>query len=376
MRAFFFVVAVALSSLSCGTPPCGPSTCPIGCCDAKGVCQGGTTTAACGLAGGTCNVCQFTQQCLQGTCFSGTAGGTGGGTGGGGGGTTGGGGGTTGGGGGGTTGGGGATGGGGSATGGGSAAVTVFPRTAVVPEGSFLTLSASYQNDPRNPALVFSLEPGSSGYFSTTSPGTALFVATSGNATARVRVQPSGMSALANFIDLSISTVALPFDVGPRQASSAPMFFSPATRQTFGAARAVSSDARGVAFVEWTMWPSLTPSTNGTFTLATPDFRVYARDRDSNVYASGEFQVGTTSLPSVEISPTVSTVAPNGVVQLTATTSTGVGVSWNVMGLSSNGTVSQSGTYTAPPTPGVYVVRALALDGSGQRFAVATLVVQ
>jgi hypothetical protein len=36
---------------------CGPSTCPTGCCDARGTCRTGTDTQACGGAGKQCNDC-------------------------------------------------------------------------------------------------------------------------------------------------------------------------------------------------------------------------------------------------------------------------------------------------------------------------------
>lgn len=36
---------------------CGPSTCPLGCCDASGTCRTGTELNACGVGGATCNDC-------------------------------------------------------------------------------------------------------------------------------------------------------------------------------------------------------------------------------------------------------------------------------------------------------------------------------
>jgi hypothetical protein len=36
---------------------CGPSTCPTGCCDAKGVCRTGSDVRACGSVGGRCSDC-------------------------------------------------------------------------------------------------------------------------------------------------------------------------------------------------------------------------------------------------------------------------------------------------------------------------------
>jgi hypothetical protein len=44
---------------------CGPWSCPTGCCTPGGAgeCNWGTTTTACGPAGGTCHTCSPTQNC-------------------------------------------------------------------------------------------------------------------------------------------------------------------------------------------------------------------------------------------------------------------------------------------------------------------------
>jgi hypothetical protein len=60
--------------------------------------------------------------------------------------------------------------------------------------------------------------------------------------------------------------------------------------------------------------------------------------------------------------------------QLSASASDGSAISWWVLG-SQGGTVSQSGLYTAPMTPGIYVVGAIAAGGSGSRYALASIVV-
>ena len=81
-----FVVSLGLS---CGqaTKACNTTTCLQGCCDTAGVCQTGTTGAACGSSGFSCQVCQSTQICQLGACTfggGGFGGSTGGGTAGGG----------------------------------------------------------------------------------------------------------------------------------------------------------------------------------------------------------------------------------------------------------------------------------------------------
>lgn len=64
---------------------CGPDTC-AGCCDAAGVCQGGSTGEACGGEGLACGACAAPQACVQGRCAAPDldGGATGGGAGGGG----------------------------------------------------------------------------------------------------------------------------------------------------------------------------------------------------------------------------------------------------------------------------------------------------
>lgn len=113
--ALFAGLLLGLFFAACGgggpsANACNATTCPSGCCDAAGLCQGGITPQACGSSGLTCMVCSSGTACQFGFCvpMSSTGGGGGSATGGGGGSATGGG-----------TGGGAATGGG---TGGGSAA--------------------------------------------------------------------------------------------------------------------------------------------------------------------------------------------------------------------------------------------------------------
>ncbi|MDP1828850.1 MAG: hypothetical protein Q8L48_36655 [Archangium sp.] len=75
----------------CDTKPkCDPSTCATGCCDDKGLCQGGATTLSCGSFGSMCQACSVGLTCQLGSCVlvgntggGGGGGGSGGGTGGG-----------------------------------------------------------------------------------------------------------------------------------------------------------------------------------------------------------------------------------------------------------------------------------------------------
>ena len=83
----------------------------------------------------------------------------------------------------------------------------------------------------------------------------------------------------------------------------------------------------------------------------------------------------TSALPSVAVSPSLASVGPNGVVQFTANISSGAAAQWTALS-ANGGSISSSGTYTAPSTPGVYVVAAQPVGGNGLRFGVATVVVQ
>ncbi len=85
LRVNKFIVTVVMSVAALSgcivDPPCSPSTCPTGCCDAKGVCQAGSTVDACGSSGQACTTCNLGQSCRFGFGASGSGnGGQGGGT--------------------------------------------------------------------------------------------------------------------------------------------------------------------------------------------------------------------------------------------------------------------------------------------------------
>ncbi len=85
LAAVSAVTMVVVPLASCGAPKakCNTTTC-FGCCDDKGECQAGTSTAACGNNAGVCAACQFGSICNFGACSAGSSGGGfGGGTGGG-----------------------------------------------------------------------------------------------------------------------------------------------------------------------------------------------------------------------------------------------------------------------------------------------------
>jgi hypothetical protein len=183
----------------------------------------------------------------------------------------------------------------------------------------------------------------------------------------------------------SFSTLVNVVGTGYRELAVLPELYSDMaiatnSRQTFSVVenRFSSFNARGVANTEWYLWENTQRSSNpvnGTVQLGTAGTaRIYARDPVSSQWALSEVIVATTTEPSVEVTPAVSTVARGGVVQLSATVSTGVGVRWDVV--PGTGTVNSSGTYTAPQTPGVYVVQATPAGGNGSRFGLATIIVQ
>ncbi len=65
----FLVGGLTAVVSSCGSGPCGPSTC-FGCCDASGQCVSGTDQSVCGTQGGACSACSAEQVCKVGVCTS------------------------------------------------------------------------------------------------------------------------------------------------------------------------------------------------------------------------------------------------------------------------------------------------------------------
>lgn len=49
-------------------PQCDATTCPTGCCSSAGVCIQPATDVACGTGGATCKACAATETCKAGTC--------------------------------------------------------------------------------------------------------------------------------------------------------------------------------------------------------------------------------------------------------------------------------------------------------------------
>ena len=342
------VLSSSVLLLACPGPKCSAATCPTGCCDASGACQAGSQPLACGIAGGSCSTCLLGQQCLQGVCFSGT--GTGGGSGGGG----------------------GSTGGGG----GSSAGIRLIPASATVPFDSSVELSAELTGSAPDQQVNWSLVSGG-GRLIPTSPSTATYSAFSSAATVRIRAQANYLSSIATFADFTVSSTARAFQVFPEAISRDPYVIALGSRHTFAAARQQPSQTPnivGVRGVEWTVWPSGSV-TDGTLTSTASMQRLYAREISSNVWASTSVSGDNTSEASVEISPSLATVAPNGVVQFTANIFNGQGAEWTTA--PGSGSINfTTGTYTAPATPGVYAVACQPAGGIGTRFGVATIIVQ
>jgi hypothetical protein len=254
----------------------------------------------------------------------------------------------------------------------------VYPATATVPAYGELMLSALLVGNPADPRVNFTLESGS-GTLLPYDQSSAVYVA-SADTVVRIRASANFLSSVAQVIDLTVSSQAMAFSVAPEGFSQLPYLLTPSTPQTFAAVRPLSPggslELTGVRGAEFILFPALSVSTTRTVTPDTAQTRLYAREVSTNVFASTDLQVATTAEPSIAISPAVSTIAPSAVVQLTAAVSTGDSVQWDVVSGFGAGSVTQGGTYTAPATPGVYVVRATALNGSGLRFALATIIVQ
>ncbi|MBL8933616.1 MAG: hypothetical protein JNM69_03635 [Archangium sp.] len=343
------VLVVALAA-GCGGGGgrCSSATCPVGCCDASGLCQSGSFSAACGIGGTTCSVCSVTQTCSQGQCIGSNSGaGTG-------------------------------AGGGLSGTGGGVAGpqLEVMPSSATVASGDALTLSGRVVGGVDN-GVAFSLAQGG-GSLSRTSASTATYFATSGNTTVRILATSVQNSSLSRFIDLNVSQTLEPFSVAPTSPSSNALTLPPGSKQTFAGVRTTTvpntpsptSMVVGVSGLQWFVWPSGTIDGTGTLTAATTDERIYAREPSTNLWSSADLLVTATNLNAIAITPAVSTVTRGGVVQLTAMVSSGAAVTWRVS--PNGGSVSATGTYTAPNAPGVFLVQATA----GSQYALATIVVQ
>jgi hypothetical protein len=234
-----------------------------------------------------------------------------------------------------------------------------------------------------SPNVTFSLDSTTTGSFSlyATGPQTARFYSYSSSpATARIRVVSDALSSVATTVDLLMTNTGRDLSLVPQYDSASAI--ATGTRQNFALIEAMysSGNARGVANTEWYLWTNGTYSpvnrpVNGVAAFDTAGAaRVYARDPQSAQWLSVDVNVGTTTEPSVEVTPAVATVNRGGVVQFTAHVSTGVGVQWLV--ITGTGSVNSSGTYTAPQTAGIYIVEAVPVGGSGLRFGIATIVVQ
>lgn len=195
---------------------------------------------------------------------------------------------------------------------------------------------------------------------------------------AQVRVTADNMSSLSTTLSLSADATRSLYVI-PYFSSISPV--GAGTRQTFAVVDGLnpsSGVAQPVRSAAWHLWTNGAPNPNerpvdGTMEFSTGGHgRVYAKDNETGQWASADYWTDVVAgSASVEVRPSVATVAPNGVVQFTAFTSTGASVTWQTY----DGTVNSSGQYTAPSTPGVYGVVAVA-QGSRQGVAVATVIVQ
>jgi hypothetical protein len=253
-----------------------------------------------------------------------------------------------------------------------------MPASGAIARDSSVVVSGRVTSGVDN-GVSFALASGGGSLFQR-SLSSAMYSPGSGDAQVTIRATSNANSAMSRLITFSV--VATPgFFVVP-EAPSSGLRLAPGSRQTFTAARVTSLPTTpyaafsGVSGVQWFVWPSGTIDSTGTLTAATTNERLYALETSTNVWMnSDDLQVGPTTMPSVAITPAVSTVARNGVVQLTATTSTGGAVTWALV-QTGTGSVSQTGTYTAPATAGIYLVQASTLSSGGTQLAYATIVVQ
>ncbi len=249
-----------------------------------------------------------------------------------------------------------------------------MPQSATVPEFSSLVLSAEITGAAPRPNIDWSIESGG-GQLLPFGVSSAQYFAYSANASVRIRAQANFMSSLASYVDLTIDPFGRPTLVLPQGFSSNAYVLAVGQPQTFAALRQVSSSGvfDGLRNVEWFVWPSGS-ITDGNVVPQTGMQRIYAREVSTNIWSSADISPRTTSLPSIAITPSRATTGPNGVVQFTAILSSGT-PEW-LIASQNGGTVSSSGTYTAPSVPGIYVVVVQQLGGSPSRAAAATIIVQ
>jgi hypothetical protein len=235
-----------------------------------------------------------------------------------------------------------------------------MPARATVPSRTTLVLSGRVVGAP-DTGVTFQLLSGS-GSLRTMSPSTSLFTALSPDAAIRIAASSTTNPALSRTIELAVTNFDEPLFLLPEGISQLPYVLATATTQTFTAAEYLSP-------AEFFAWPSGTISSTGLLTATVGVERVYARNPANNVWASTDVDVRATTEASVVITPAVSTTTRGGVVQLTAMTSSGAPVTWRALG----GSVTPTGTFTAPTTPGIYLVQA---SVTSSRYAVATIVVR
>jgi hypothetical protein len=242
-----------------------------------------------------------------------------------------------------------------------------MPARATVPSRTTLVLSGRVVGAP-DTGVTFQLLSGS-GSLRTMSPSTSLFTALSPDAAIRIAASSTTNPALSRTIELAVTNFDEPLFLLPEGISQLPYVLATATTQTFTAAEYLSPFPQGVTPAEFFAWPSGTISSTGLLTATVGVERVYARNPANNVWASTDVDVRATTEASVVITPAVSTTTRGGVVQLTAMTSSGAPVTWRALG----GSVTPTGTFTAPTTPGIYLVQA---SVTSSRYAVATIVVR
>ncbi len=112
------------------------------------------------------------------------------------------------------------------------------------------------------------------------------------------------------------------------------------------------------------------PNKTGTFTVIARSAQDPTRGDSASVSVISGVATG------IMVAPTTPGIDPSTTVQLNATLTGGAGtVKWAVQGGSPNGTVSATGLYTAPATPGTYLVDAYVAEHDTVK-ATATIAVQ
>jgi hypothetical protein len=234
--------------------------------------------------------------------------------------------------------------------------VTVSPGTVTVKAGDSTTLIAAVQ-DAENPRVLWSVEGGdthgtisSTGHYTApTTAGTYTVVATNAvdttkKGTATVTVTPAVVVAIQSDTTTVSTAGSATFTAQVTGADNTAVTWS------------VQEGLDGGSISDTGVYTA--PTTPGTYTLVAQS--------KADPRRQGTLRVTVVPV-QVAVRPEVNEVDQGSVVELSTSVAgtSNAGVTWSVEGGDANGTITSSGHYTAPTTPGTYAVIATSVaDGT------------